>query len=342
MKPLRRFPALALLAVSATLAFAAPSDLKIATRWPVSGDGGWDYPTADAATHRLYLSHNNGVDVLDLDKGTPVGRIEPATGVHGIAIAPGLGRGFVSCGRESCVLVFDLKTLATITKLPVAGRNPDAILYEPATKRVFTFNGGSSNATAFDAASGAALGAIPLGGKPEFAVADGHGRAWVNIEDQSELVEFDPAKLTVVRRWKVSPGEEPSGLAIDAAHERLFSVCGNGTLVVSDGAAGAVLTTLPIGHGVDGVAFDPKTGLVVSANGEGTATVIHEDSPAKFVVVATDSTERGARTITVDTATGRFFTPTASFGPAPEPTPERPHPRPSIVPGTFHVVVLSR
>ena len=308
----------------------------------MTGDGGWDCLTVDPAARRLYITHANGVDVIDLDHGTSRGRIEPAQGVHAVALAPELHRGFVSCGRESAVLVFDLATLDTLRRVPLpSGRNPDLMLYEPTTRRVFSFNGGTDNSTALDAATGDVVGDVALGGKPEFAVADGCGKIFVNLEDKSEMVEFDPKSLVVLRRWSLAPGDGPTGLAMDRAHRRLFSACGNETLVVSDADAGRVIAAVPIGRGTDGVVFDPARQLAISSNGEGTLTVIREASSSRFTVVSTDSTERGARTIALDERTGRVFTVTASFGPPPEPTPERPRPRPPVLPGTFHVLVCA-
>lgn len=327
--------------VLAAIALADAPHFHVAAKWSVSGDGGWDYLTADAAGRRLFVTHANGVDVLDLDKGTVIGRVDSTLGVHGVALAPELGRGFVSCGRESSVLVFDLKTLRPLRRDWITGRNPDAILYEPVTKRVFTFNGSTANLSAIDAATDSVLGNTALGGKPEFAAADGKGRVFVNIEDTSELVEFDAKTLAVVRRWSLAPAEEPSGLAFDRAHRRLFSVCGNGKMAISDADAGKLITTVPIGKGPDAAVFDAARAIAISTNGEGTVTVVHEDSPSQFTAVATDSTERGARTAAIDEKTGRVFSVTASFGPPPEPTADRPHPRPPILPGTFHVVVLA-
>jgi DNA-binding beta-propeller fold protein YncE len=339
-------PAFVIRAAAAALAFApfalasSPPLFHPAPSWTLGGEGGWDYVTVDARARRLYVSHATRVEVRDLDRGDSIGVIEPTPGVHGIAIASDLGRGFVSCGRDSSVLVFDLASLRTLERVPVPARNPDAILYEPTTKRVFTFNGGSASATAFDAASATLVGSIDVGGKPEFAVADGKGKVFVNIEDKSEVLELDPKALRVVRRWSIAPGEEPSGLAIDRARRRLFSVCGNRTMVVSDADHGKVLISLPIGAGVDGAAFDSRRGLAISSNGEGSITVVKDESRDKFVVAETDSTQRGARTIAIDDSTGAVYLPTADFGPAPSPTPDRPRPRPSIVPGTFRILIL--
>ena len=320
-------------------AVAAPL-LHPAERWPVAGDGGWDYLLADTLARRLYVSHGTQVEVLDLDRGTRLGRIDSTAGVHGIAVAHDLRRGFITCGRDSSLLIFEIDSLRVLQRVPVPGRNPDAVLYEPSSRRVVTFNGGSASVTVFDAATGTVVGTIAVGGKPEFAVCDGRGKVFVNIEDTSELLELDPGTLKVDRRWSIAPGEGPTGLAIDRRHRRLFSVCGNLTMVVSDADRGKVVATLPIGAGVDGVVFDSRRGLAMSSNGAGTITVVREETPSKFVVVETDSTERGARTIELNESSGVVFLPTAQLGPPPPATPDRPRPRPTIVPGTFHVLVL--
>jgi len=281
------------------------------------------------------------VVVVDADTRAAVGDIPDTPGVHGIAIATDLGRGFVSNGRAGTTTIFDLKTLGKIGEVKT-GENPDAILYDPATRRVFTFNGRGADATAIDAARGTVAGTVPLGGRPENAVTDGKGRVFVNIEDKSEIVALDSKDLQVKSRWPLKPCEEPSGLAFDSAHGRLFAVCSNKLMAVVDATSGRVVTTLPIGSGVDGAAFDAATGLAFSSNGEGTVTVVHEDSPEAFRVVETVKTQRGARTLALDPKTHRIFLSTAEFGPAPAPTAEVPRPRPSIVPGSFVVLVLGR
>ena len=334
---------LALFAAAAVaVAQPAPGGYHLARTIALGGEGGWDYITADPVAHRLYVSHGTRVLVVDTERNVVVGEIPDTQGVHGIALAPALGKGFTSNGRAGTVTVFDLKTLAAAGTIKVTGENPDAIAFEPVSGRVFTFNGRSANATAIDAASGQVVGTLPLGGKPEFAVADGKGRIYVNIEDKSELVTFDARTLKLEGRWPLAPCEEPSGLAMDREHRRLFSVCGNKLMAVVNADDGHIITTLPIGGGVDGVTFDPGTALAFSSNGEGTVTVVHEDSPEKFTVVGNVQTKRGARTIALDEATHRIYLPTAEFGPPPSPTPERPRPRPSILPGTFEVLVLER
>ena len=335
----------ALLALGALVAPPARSQdvsYHVVRRIPLAGEGGWDYLTVDTAAHRLYVSRGTHVAVIDLDRDSVVGDIPNTLGVHGIAFAREVGRGFTSNGRDSTVTIFDLKTLAPVASVKVTGRNPDAIVYDPVSKRVFTFNGGSANATALDARTGAVVGTIDLGGRPEFAVSDGRGRMYVNIEDKSEIVAFDPRTLAVQGRWSLAPCEEPSGLAIDRRGRRLFSVCSNGLMAVVDADRGRVLVSLPIGSGVDGAAFDPATALAFSSNGEGTLTVVHEQSPDSFRVVATVPTQRGGRTVALDERTHRIYTVAAEFGQPPEPTPERPRPRPPIIPGSVVVLVLER
>ena len=296
----------------------------------------------DAVARRLYVSHATHVVVVDLSADTVVGDIPNTPGVHGIAIAADLGRGFVSSGRDSSVTVFDLRTLATITRVNIGGRNPDAIVYEQVTHRVFTMNGGSGNATDLDASTGAVAGMVTLNGRPEFAVADGQGKIFLNLEDSSAVVALDARSLQVVGRWPLAPCEEPSGLAMDRAHRRLFSVCGNRMMAVMDANSGRVITTLPTGQGTDGAAFDPGTGLAFSSNGEGTLTVVREVSPDSFAVAENVQTQRSARTVGLDERTHRLYLSAAEFGPAPAPTQQQPRPRPPLVPGTFAVLVVDR
>ncbi len=333
--------ALALLAAAPLAAQTPPYHL--AKQIVLGGEGGWDYLLADGAARRLYVSHGTRVEVVDLARDTVVGAIPNTPGVHGIAVARDLNRGFTSNGRDSTVTIFDLATLATIGTVHVGARNPDAIIYDAASRRVFTMNGGSGSATAIDAATGTVAGTVTLGGRPEFAVSDGRGRVYVNLEDSSAVVAFDPRTLRVEGRWPLAPCEGPSGLAMDQEHRRLFSVCGNALMAVMDADNGRVITTLPIGRGVDAAAFDPGTGYAFASCGrDSVLTVVHEDDPDHFTAVASVPTRLGARTMALDPATHRIFLSTAEFGPAPAPTPERPRPRPSIVPGSFRVLVLER
>jgi DNA-binding beta-propeller fold protein YncE len=280
--------------------------------------------------------------VLDADSGKSVGDIADTPGVHGIALAPDLGRGFTSNGREGTVSIFDIKTMATSSKVKV-GDNPDAILYDPVTKRVFTFNGRSQDSTAIDGASGKVLGTIKLDGKPEFAASDAKGEIFVNIEDKSELVAIDPNKLEVKAKWPLAPCKEPSGLAIDRKNRRLFVGCDNKMMAVVDADSGKVLATPAIGEGVDATAFDSETGLAFASCGEdGVLTVVKEESPDKFSVAETVTTQKGARTLALDPKTHNVFVVTAQFGPPPAPTPDNPHPRRSIVADSFVVLVASK
>ena len=335
------FPASLILVLAAGALAATAPGYKVVNTYKVGGDGGWDYLTADAAARRLYISRATHVIVLDLDSGKNVGDIADTPGVHGIALAPELGRGFTSNGREGTVSVFDLKTLATSSKIKV-GDNPDAILYDPATKRVFTFNGRSQDSTVIDATDGKVLGTIKLDGKPEFAASDGKGGVFVNIEDKSELVAIDPGKLVVKSKWALAPCESPSGLSMDAKHRRLFVGCENKMMAVVDADSGKVLATPAIGDGVDATAFDDETGLAFASCGEGVLSVIHEDSPEKFSVAESVPTQVGARTLALDSKTHNVFVVTAKFGPPPAATADNPHPRRSIVPDSFVVLVLSK
>ena len=323
------------------LAAAGPG-YHVVTTYKVGGDGGWDYLTTDSDARRLYISRGTHVMVLDADSGKSVGDIADTPGVHGIALAPELGKGFTSNGREGTVSVFDIKTLATSNKVRV-GENPDAILYDPATKRVFTFNGRSQDSTAIDATSGKVLGTIKLDGKPEFAASDAKGGVWVNIEDKSELVAIDPNKLEVKAKWPLAPCTEPSGLSIDRKNRRLFVGCDNKMMAVVDADSGKVLATPAIGEGVDATTFDAATGLAFASCGaDGVLTVVKEESPDKFSVAETVTTQKGARTLALDFKTHNVFVVTAQFGPRPAPTADNPHPRPPILPDSFVVLVVEK
>jgi DNA-binding beta-propeller fold protein YncE len=332
------FPASLVLILAAA---AVGSGYKVVNTYKTGGEGGWDYLTADSAARRLYISRSTHVIVLDLDSGKTVGDIPDTPGVHGIAIAPELGRGFTSNGREGTVSIFDLKTLATSSKVKV-GDNPDAILYDPATKRVFTFNGRSQDSTAIDATNGTVLGTIKLDGKPEFAASDGKGGVFVNIEDKSELTAIDASKLGVKSTWPLAPCTEPSGLAMDKKSRRLFVGCDNKMMAVVNADSGKVLATPAIGEGVDATAFDAETGLAFASCGEGVLSVIHEDTPDKFSMVENVPTQTGARTMALDSKTHNVYVVTAKFGPPPAATADNPHPRRSIVPDSFVVLVLSK
>jgi DNA-binding beta-propeller fold protein YncE len=333
--------ALASVLLAAVAVAAIAPGYHVVNTYKLGGDGGWDYLTVDASARRLYISRATHVMVVDADSGKSVGDIADTPGVHGIALAPELGRGFVSNGREGTVSIFDLKTLATSGKVKV-GMNPDAILYDPATKRVFTFNGRSQDSTAIDAASGRVLGTIKLDGKPEFAASDAKGKVFVNIEDKSELVAIDPNKLEVTAKWPLAPCTEPSGLSIDRKNRRLFVGCGNKMMAVVDADSGKVLATPAIGDGVDATTFDAETGLAFASCGEGVLTVVKEESPDTFSVAENVPTQPGARTLALDAKTHNIFVVTAKFGPPPAATPDDPHPRRSIAPDSFVVLVVGK
>lgn len=308
---------------------------------PVGGTGGWDYLTADSQNRRLYVSHGATVEVIDLDTQKPAGRISGFKGVHGIAIADDLGLGFISDGGSNQVVSFDLKTLAIKEKID-SGKNPDGILYDPFSKRVFSFNGRSGDSTAIDASTGKVAGTIALGSKPEFPASDGAGSIFVNMEEKNEIVRIDPKSLAVTAHWSISPCESPSGLAIDAAHHRLFAVCGNKMMAVVDSQSGKVVATPAIGDGPDAASYDPGTHLAFSSNGEGTVTVIRETGKDQYSVAETVPTAKSARTMTLDTKTHTLYLSAASLGAAPAPTADRPHPRPSIVPDSFKVLIVAK
>jgi DNA-binding beta-propeller fold protein YncE len=329
-----------LLGVSAVAAPPVPAYHLIRTIH-VGGDGGWDYLAFDGTSSRLFISRGTHVSVVDTTKDAVVGDIPNTPGVHGIAIARGIHRGFTSNGRENTVTIFNLDTLKEIDRVKV-GKNPDAIIYDRASSRVFTFNGGSENATAIDAATGKVLGSVELGGKPEYAVTDNSGTIFVNIEDKSQIVAFGSLDLTIKNRWSISPGEEPSGLAFDPTAHRLFSVCSNQKMVVIDSLNGRVIATPAIGKGPDAAAFDRKAGLAFSSNGQdGTLTVIREESSSKFAVVDTVQTKRGARTMALDTKTGNVYLATADFLPTPAGTTAEHH-RPQIAPNSFVILVVGK
>jgi DNA-binding beta-propeller fold protein YncE len=314
---------------------------KVTGTLPIEGDGGWDYLTIDPASRLLYISHATQVQLFDLDQRRLVGAIPHTPGVHGVALAAALGRGFTSNGKENSVTMFDLKTRKVLARIPVEGQNPDTIIFDPASGKIFTFNGKSKDATVIDAPSAKVAGHISLGGRPEFAVADGHGLIYDDLEDQSQLVAIDTKDLTIKHRWPVAPCEEPSSLAMDVEHRRLFVGCGNHKMAVMDADSGRVITTLPIGDHVDATVFDAEKGMIFNANGDGTLTVIHEDAPDRYHVVDNVVTRKGARTVALDPKTHRLYLVTAQFGPAPAATLAQPHPRPSIAQGSFMLLQVS-
>lgn len=316
---------------------AAAGGYKVAGTIPVAGEGGWDYLVVDEAARRLYLSHATHVVVFDVDSHAVVGDIPDTQGVHGIALAKDLGRGFVSNGRANSVTIFDLKTLKTLGTVP-AGTNPDAILYEPVNKRVYAFNGRSHDATVMDAATGKVLSTFPVGGKPEFAAADGKGDVYVNIEDTSEILHIDGQKMSILHRWPLAPCKEPSGLAMDTEGRRLFAVCDNEMMAVVNADTGKVVATPKVGEGPDAAAFNPGTKEVFSSNGEtGTLTVVHQDSPDNYTITENVQTKTGARTMALDQKTNTLFLPAAEMIP---PGPGQKWP--SVKPGTMNLLIVSK
>jgi len=302
--------------LAGTAARAADAPYHFIKDIPVGGKAQWDYLKVDSEAHRLYLSHGTKVEVIDLEKGAVVGAVEETPGVHGIALAPKLGRGFISNGGEAKATIFDLQTLKTIMKVPT-GANPDSILYEPVQSEVYTFNGKGKSSTVFDPQSGKVITTIDVGGKPEFSGTDAQaGRVYVNLEDKSEVVAIDFKTHKVTNHWPIAPGESPSGMAVDAKHHRLFLGCDNHKMVMMDGLSGKVLGSVPIGAGVDANAFDPGTLLAFSSNGEdGNTTIAKEAAPDRLAVVQTLKTVVGARTMALDPSTHFIYlpAPTPSF-----------------------------
>jgi len=342
-----RLAAAGLVALAATSvscrAFAATGDYAVAGQWKLGGPGGWDCLVADPAAKRLYVTRGDRVVVVDTETGKSVGEIPNTSGVHGVALAHEFGRGYTSNGKTNSVTVFDLKTLKTLQEIKIDGQNPDLILHDASTKQVFVFNGRSADATVIDAKSGKVTAAIALGGKPEFAVADDHGHVFVNIEDKGELAAIDAKSRKVTAKWPLATCEEPTGLAIDVAHHRLFSACSNERMAVTDATNGRQVASVPIGKGPDGAAFDTQLGFAFTSNGaDGTLTVVHEDDPDHFSVVQTLATQKSARTMALDPTTHKIFLSAAEFGPTPTPTAEQAKPRPPMVADSFTIIVASR
>ncbi len=330
---------LALVLAAATIAAvpaAAQKSYKLADRVKLGGEGGWDYLTYDPDGKRVFITRSTHVMVVDAASLKPTGDIPDLSGVHGVALAPELGRGFITSGGDNMLAIFDLKTLKVLDKVKV-GERPDAVLYDGSAKRVYTFNAKTQDSTVVDAATGKIVGTVPLGGKPETGVADGKGNVYVNIEDKSEIVRIDTAKLMVADHYPMAGCDEPSALAIDTVHRRLFAGCGSKIMAVVDPDAGKLVTTVDIGGGVDAGAFNPKTQQVfMSCGADGVLSVIHEDSPNKYSVVQSVTTVKGARTMAVDPASSTVYTVTAQFDPTPPPQGQRR----KMIPDTFELLVV--
>jgi YVTN family beta-propeller protein len=323
-------------ALFAAVPAVAQKQFKVAQRVKLGGEGFWDYLTYDQYAHRLFITHGDHVTVVDTKTLKPTGEIPGLSAIHGVALAPKLNRGFISNGGNNTVTIFDLNTLKKIDSVQV-GNHPDAILYEPFSKHVFTFNARSHDSTVLDAASGKVVGTVPLGGKPEFPVSDGKGKVYVNIEDKSQIAEIDVKTLKVPNTWPLAPCEEPSALAFDVEHHRLFAGCHNKMMAVVDSDSGKVVTTVPIGGGVDAGRFNPKAQQVFMSCGEGVLTIIHEDSPDKYAVTQNLATVPGARTMALDKEHNVAYLVTAQRE---KPDPAAPKAWPAIVPGSFELIVV--
>jgi YVTN family beta-propeller protein len=314
------------------------SSYKISNKIKVVGDGGWDYLVSDDSTGRLFVSHGTIVQVVNTANGKIIGTIPDTKGVHGIALAKDLNKGFISNGKDTSVTIFDLKNLATITKIKVSGKNPDAILYDQFSHKVFVFNGRSSNATVIDAKTNSIVATIVLAGKPEFSVTDEKGKVYVNIEDKSKISVINSTTLKVEQTWSVAPGEEPSGLALDNKNHRLFIVCNNKLMVIMDAGNGKIITSLPIGAGVDGAEFDAEKERAYSSNGDGTLTVVQGKKGNDYKVIENLTTLRGARTIALNKITHHIYLPTTETEASPEPSKEDPKSRPLMKLGSFVII----
>ncbi len=316
---------------------------RVLQKIPIPGDGGYDYLYLDEPAQRLYVSHGTEVAVLDATSGAIVGVIAGLAGVHGISVVPEIGKGFITNGKSGMITVFDPKTLKFTGEIRSTGKNPDALIYDSASRRLFVFNHSSGQVTVIDPATTVVTATLDVGGALEFGRADGQGSVWVNVEDKNEIVRIDAKKLAITGRFPLAPCQEPTGLALDAKHGRLFVGCGNSMMAVVNAGSGKVITTLPIGPGVDGADFDATTGDVFNACGkDGTLSVIHQDAADKYHVLQNLSTQLRARTLAVDTASHRVFLSAAQFGDKPAPSAADPNPRAPTLPGTFVVLVVGK
>jgi DNA-binding beta-propeller fold protein YncE len=316
--------------------------LRILDRWQLSGADGWDYLTLDSSGQRLYVARATRVEVIDTRSGKQAGRIQNTAGVHGIALAEDLNRGYASNGQANSVTVFSLDKLETIMEAPIPGKNPDAILYEQGTKRIFTFNGRSHDISVLDAGSLAVIATLALPGKPDFAVSDGEGQVFGNIESEpGQLMVIDSIKLTIKAIWTLPGCANPTGLAIDMAHHRLFSVCDDKVMAVTDAISGKQVARVRIGEGPDAAAYDARHGLVYSSNDDGTLTVIRQESPDRYTMIESLPTRQGARTMALDRGSGKVYVIGAELGAAPASTPEHPHRRRSPLPDSVQVLGIA-
>jgi DNA-binding beta-propeller fold protein YncE len=330
--------------VALSLFGQSPVPYHVTRTYELGGDGAWDYIVPDPAQHRLFIGRTNRVMVVDEDNGKLVGEVTGINGAHGTAIATASGHGFATSGNDQSVVMFDLKTFKPLGRIPAA-EDADAIIYDPPSNRVFTFNGDAHSSTVIDPVAGSRITNIDLGGKPEYGASAGDGKVYANLTDISEIVEIDTKAMTVSRRWSTAPCKQPVSMAIDTANHRLFSGCRSGVLAVSDYRSGKTITTLPIGTGVDGAGYDPGTADVFATNADGTLTVIHQDGPDKYHVVGNIPTPMGSRNMGLNPTTHRIYVAAATFAPVAAPaanTPPGRGGRPAVVPGSFKVLVIER
>jgi hypothetical protein len=336
---MRRSILLLSLVAAQSLTAQSPS-YEITHTYSVGGDGGWDYVVPDAPNHRLFIARQNRVMVVDMNNGRLIAEVTGINGAHGTALAVGTGHGFATSGNDSSIVMFDLKTYKTLARIPAA-EDADAIIYDPASKRVFSFNGDANSTTVVDPAKGTLVTNIPLGGKPEYGQSARNGKIYVNLVDSSQVVEVDTKSLKVTRRWSTAPCKNPVSMAIDTRHQRLFSGCRSGVMAISNYKNGSVVATVPIGRGVDGAGYDPVHRDAYASNVDGTLTVIHQDSPDKYRVVVNVQTGDGGRNMGLDPASHRIYVPVARFGPAPaDSTAANPRRRAPMVAGSFTVIVV--
>lgn len=338
---MRRLTLVLSLSLASTLLAQSPTAYRITHTYPVGGDGSWDYVVPDPPQHRVFVGRQDRVMVVDANDGKLLGEVTGINGAHGTAIAARTGHGFATAGNDKAVVMFDLKTFKALGKIPAA-EDADAIVYDPASNRVFTFNGDAHSSTVIDPVGGTLITNIPLGGKPEYGASAGDGKVYGNLTDTSEVVEIDAKSATVSRRWSTAPCKQPVAMAIDVAHHRLFSGCRSGVMAVSDYQNGMVVATLPIGDGVDGAAYDPSTGDAFASNADGTLTVIHQDAPDTYHVVQNLKTMPFSRNMGLDPTTHQLFIVGAKFGPLPADATGNARRRPPMIPGSFVMMAIER
>jgi len=337
---MRRSILLLLLVAAPSLAAQSSQSYEITHTYNVGGDGGWDYVVPDAPNHRVFIGRQNRVMVVDMNSGRLIAEVTGINGAHGTAVAPATGHGFATSGNDSSIVMFDLKTYKTLARIRAA-EDADAIIYDPTSKRIFSFNGDAHSSTVVDARRGTLVSNVPLGGKPEYGQSARNGKIYANLVDSSQIVEIDSRTLTVTRRWSTAPCKNPVSMAIDTRNQRLFSGCRSGVMVISDYKNGTVVATVPIGRGVDGAGYDPVLRDAYASNADGTLTVIHQDSPDSYRVVQTVQTAQGGRNMGLDPAAHRIYVVSAKFGPAPtDSTAANPRRRPPVLPGSFMVMVV--